>query len=70
MKTDSSWFMVFGEDEGVEEASSCNYCVGEKGGEEYMMCTQNEPNSLVKEGVGEGGKQTPQHWMRDDISQA
>jgi len=34
MKTDSGWFVVFWEDEGVEEASPCSYCAGrgEEGG--------------------------------------
>lgn len=46
MKTDSGWFVVFWEDEGAEEASPCNYCAGERGGEGYMMCTQNEQKLL------------------------
>lgn len=46
MKTDSGWFVVFWEDEGLEEASPCNYCVGEKGGGGYMACSQNEQKCL------------------------
>lgn len=46
MKTDSGWFVVFWEDEGVGEASPCNYCAGEREGEGDMMCTQNEQEFL------------------------
>lgn len=41
----SGWFAVFWEDEGVEEASACNYCVGGKGGV-VDACTQNEQKFL------------------------
>lgn len=55
------WFVVFWEDEGVEETSPCNYCVGS--GEECGTCCARKvsKNTLVKErSVGEGGRQTPQ----------
>lgn len=40
-ETSLGWFVVFWEDEEVEEASPCNYCV-EKSEEWYTVCTQIE----------------------------
>lgn len=48
----SSWFAVFWEDEGVEEASPCNYCVEGKGGEWYTRALKMSRSSLVKERSG------------------
>lgn len=47
MKTDSGWFVVFWEDEGVGgEVGPCNYCAQEKGGEGSVTLAQNEQEFL------------------------